>query len=296
MGLRPQRFWIVWGLMYFPLLKLLYCKIITVDQIKRMVFFVGSVELFLYIAQYYLSGYLDFLYVNTSQRYDQNRFYFSNLFLNLMLFLCVDEIINKRNLLINTSRILCVLLVLAIVGKMRMTTLAVGLSLLIGYILWRKGGKRKVIVFFVGLASFIAIYNTAIVQDTVNSVLAYLAGDNSTALTMGIRVKGRELYTRALFEHPLFGSGYPSILDAKAIIASGYNQNIYLVDNGAWGFAYIYGAAGLVWLCYLFSHLLMNGFRLMKRRNIYCFFLIPVCWILQIQTELHWYFENGGFL
>ena len=43
-----------------------------------------------------------------------------------------------------------------------------------------------------------------------------------------------------------WGGGYPYIEDA--LEASGYYKRMYLVDNGVFGFIYIYGGVGIIWI------------------------------------------------
>ena len=47
MGIRPQRFWLSWAIVYFPLRKLTYNNKITQEDIVRLIYWVCTIELFL---------------------------------------------------------------------------------------------------------------------------------------------------------------------------------------------------------------------------------------------------------
>jgi hypothetical protein len=300
-GLRPQRFWVVWGLMYFPLTKHLFLKKLSWRQIRRFIYAICTIELLLYIIQYFLYGKFNFLYVYVNVRYGENRFYYSNLLLCVFLFFNLDELsrFKKKGVLsaaVSGVSVMLVLFVLVVVGKMRMTTLAVLGAGFVGVMLWREGGRMRLILLGAAVLAAVALALTQMGRDTLSALADYLTGNVDKSSTLNIRLIGREWYFAALKAHPILGGGYPSTLDAAASAAAGFDKNIYLVDNGVFGFLFIYGFPGALWVIALFGYLSYDGWRLMRARGWYSFFLIPLYWLIAIQTEMHWYYEQGGFL
>lgn len=290
-GLRPQRFWIIWGLLYFPIRRLLYLKELTIEDIKKMVYVIGTIEIILYSLQYIMGNSFKFLYVNVNNRYGQLRFYFNNIFLRILLFINLNNIFQKKKMKSSIIYIVAILFILMIVGKMRMTTLATLLSMAFGILIWRKGGNVKIGFIILALIASIFLYNTDIVQDTITTIF-----ENSKSVTdtnLVIREEGRKLYLNSLKNHPILGCGYPSILNYNASEAAGFNDNIFLVDNGLYGYIYIYGTIGILWLILFFGTLLKNGWKIFKNNNVYFPLLTVIGWIIAGQTEALWYWDNG---
>lgn len=291
-GLRPQRFWIVWGMLYFPLRKLLYIKKITVDDIVKMVFFIGTCEIVLYSLQYILGNRLTFLYVGSNVRYGEMRYYFYNIFLRLLLFINLDRIFNKKKVIQSCVYVVAILFVLMVVGKMRMTSLATLLAIVFGIFIWRKGGTTKVGIIIAATFIGVVLFNTPIVQDTI-STLTEIQNGTVSSLNITLRQSGHELYLRSLSAHPIVGCGFISALNATASTAAGLNQSILLVDNGLWAFVFMYGILGGIWLLDMFWTFLHNGWKISRKYNIYFMMLAPLGWLIAGQTEAHWFWDNG---
>ncbi|QHW30858.1 hypothetical protein GZH47_08340 [Paenibacillus rhizovicinus] len=287
MGIRPQRFWIVWALMYFPITKALYLKEITYEKIEKIIFIIGTLELVIYISQYFLQNQVQFLNVMSNNVYSTTRFYVSNIFLNLLLFINLNRLFNKEKIIKSTLYIVAVLFVIIIVGKMRMTFIAVASAILIGFIFWKKGGILKFLTFLVLVA--VAIYLTNL--EEVQAIILSFQG-KSTVDTLSIREIGRDFYISILKQHPILGGGYINTQWYPAAIASNYLRGIYWVDNGIFGFAYFYGLLGIVWVLVLFRKLFVMGSKVKRALNSYVFFIMPMYWVIAMVDELHWYYNS----
>jgi hypothetical protein len=296
LGLRPQRFWIVWGLLYFPIRKLMYNRIISVDDIIKLIYVIGTIEIILYSLQYFVGKGHQFLYTMTAQRYGSDRYYFSNIFLRVLLFINLDRIFSRKKIGWSAAYIISIIFILMVVGKMRATSLATILALAIGILLWRKGGQTKLIVLMVSVVVAIALFNTSIVQDIIVEIGAYLDGNPFANSTLNIRDAGHELYLQTLYKHPLLGGGTINSLWPAACEAAGFNRAILLVDNGLWGFIFVYGILGAVWVIGMFFTFLKNGWKIARNNNVFFMFLAPLGWLIAGQSEAAWYWENGGFI
>ena len=91
--------------------------------------------------------------------------------------------------------------------------------------------------------------------------------------TLTIRAQGRELYLESLTHHPIFGCGYPHEDCIAACNAAGFNQGIYLVDNGIFGFAYVYGLLGVGWLISLWIYYMRRATKLATKKANYMYVL-----------------------
>lgn len=293
MGIRPQRFWIMWALLYFPIRRMMEAKKLTVDDLIKMTYIIGTVEIILFSTQYFLGRDHQFLYVGVTLRYGTDRYYFHNTLLVVLLFICLDRIFQKKKVIFNGIYIALILFVLLEVGKMRMTSLATALAMMFGILLWRRGGKTKIGVLIAVVVASILLFNTSIVQDTLTTLLEFRNDSVSATSTLAIRQYGRALYFSNLAKHPILGCGYISSLSYTASAAAGFYDNVFLSDNGLYAFAFMYGGIGVAWVIWLFASLLKYGWNTYRERGIQFMLLVPLSWLIAGQTEAHWYFNNG---
>jgi len=293
MGIRPQRFWITWALLYFPIRKMMAAKKLTIDDLIKMIYIIGTCELFLFTAQYILGRRFQFLYVNVSTRYGSDRYYFSTVMLVFLLFVNLDRIFQKRKVIISAIYIAFIFFVVMEIGKMRMTLFATIMAMLFGILLWRRGGKTKIGVLIAVAVAGILLFNTTIVQDTLMTLLEFRNDKVSATSTLAIRQYGQALYLSSLAKHPVLGCGYINSLNFNATAAAGFLDRVYLVDNGLYAFAFIYGGLGITWAVWFFGTLIRNGWKIYRERGHQFMLLIPLGWLISGQTEAHWYFNNG---
>lgn len=287
LGIRPQRYWIIFALCYFPLSKLWRLGKITTHGMEKLIYMVGTMELILYSVQYILGDRFNFLSVHTYSTYSSKRYYFSNILLCLILFVSMNEIFNRRKVLKNSVYILWILFVILQVEKMRMTTIAVSTALIVGIFIWRRGGNIKMgFIVCVIIAGFIAA-NSEVIQSIIPALIG--TGRNDT---LQIREVGRTFYLSVLIQHPLLGGGYINTQHAVSLVSSRYNEGIYWVDNGIFGFSYLNGGLGLAWVIALIAKIIRNGQFLRKRINNYVFVVMPIYWIVAMISEAHWYFSS----
>lgn len=285
LGLRPQRYFLIWAFSYFPLRMLLSQSQITYEKVIKLIYTIGIVELFLYIGQFIFGDYITIVQAKSNNVYESSRYYFNTIFLCLLLFICLNEVFNKRKIFKNSIIIVAVLFELLFVGKMRMTLLAVVFAIGIGFLLWKKGGSTKVLFFSAGIAAVFMVLNTEVIQ----SIIPTLRGEYKIN-TLAIRDIGRAFYIETIKEHPLLGGGYINTQWKPAYDAARVGDLIYWVDNGVFGFAYFYGLLGVGWMLNLLRKIYVCAYKLMVNRNNYIFFVMPIYWIVSCINEAHWYF------
>lgn len=293
LGIRPQRTWIVQLILYFPISKLLYNNIISLKKLKRFIIGLGTVEIVLYLAQYFIGNSLIFLNANRHAAgafvgaYDSDRYYFNTIFLCFVLFIILNELFKKKHIVRNLIHIGLILLIIAVVCKMRMNFLSVTLSIGIGILLWRRGGSVKLAV----LAGIIIVAAFFTQLEMVQSLISVLTG-KSTSATLEIRGVGRIFYLGVLSQHPIAGGGYINTQWGPSYIASRMSEGLLVVDNGIFGFLYLYGGLGIAWVILWFIKIYKKATPLRVKTNNYIYFVMPLYWLISCVTEAPWYFNS----
>lgn len=291
LGFRAQRTFLAWAILYFPLQKAIHNGWYSKQDLRTLIRVIGGCELFLFIGQYILRNQFLFLQVNTNDRYGEIRFYFQPVWLILLLVTEIDEYVNTNKTekkLYSGAIIVLVLFEVMVVQKFRLTTIGAVACIVMGLFIARSSVQRKFVYVLIGGLFLILLSNTTMMQDIFDTLLS-----GSESGNLSIREAGRALYMKTLREHPLLGGGYPNQLFLPAYIASGANKSILLVDNGVFGFAYIYGGLGVMWFVSLWVKMLRNGYKLFNFDGSVKYFLFPMFFLITGINEAHWYWMNG---
>lgn len=292
LGIRVQRAFLIWSLLYFPLQKAISCGWFKKQDIQSIVRCIGIIELILFISQYFLYDKVVFLYTNVGERYDDLRFYFQPIWIDLMLIMELDNYVNtgkKKEKIKSVILIMLSLFEVMVVQKFRLTSMALIICIVMGLLIAKgKVSKRLYNVVLIGIILAV-LYNTTLVQD----VLSELFNESSNDSTLSIREQGRELYLNTLLKHPILGGGFPHEECLSAYRAAGVFKNIFLVDNGVFGFAYIYGGVGCIWLITLWGKMLSKGIKILKNSGRIFYFIFPLFFVITATNEAHWYWMNG---
>lgn len=203
LGIRPQRYFLIWALSYFPIRKLMANSIVSYEKVEKLIYKVGIAEIILYIAQFFLRNVTTFLAVKSNNVYSTTRYYISTILLCLLIFICLDKIFQKQKIIFNSFLIAGALIVILMVGKMRLNFISVVGAIIIGVALWRKGGQVKMLFIVLGVICGVLISNTEVIQSIMPAI-------NRTGQidTLAIRDIGREFYIETVYQHPILGAGY----------------------------------------------------------------------------------------
>lgn len=74
------------------------------------------------------------------------------------------------------------------------------------------------------------------------------------------------------------------------MVASGAGMNIFLADNGVFGFLYCHGILGIVWLISLFFQMLKKSSYIMLKKRNYSYILYAIYEVLNLYMGMHWYY------
>lgn len=290
LGFAPQRWVLIWALMYFPIRKLIYYGKINCGDLLRMMCFVGFVQLILFTTQFFLEDSREFLCVNTGSRNGSTRYYFGHILMDFTFFVYLDRF-NKGKVDVKVKNAFgCggILFELIVVQQFRLASMGLILCLGIFVIFLKNKDEVKLVYYVLGVVVLGILFSTPLVQDVLNQVL-----NNAYDSGMQIRFVGKKLYFDTLLKHPVLGGGYPSSFYGPAIRAAGVDRFIYLDDNGVVGFMYLYGSLGIVWVVTLWKRLLMDGKKIQDSYDELAFLLFPVFLIIVCNNSLCWYWQYG---
>ena len=290
-GLIQQRRLLIWIFVYFAIELALIKGKFNYEQLVSMIRIIGRIELAIYISQYFLYDYIHFLYVSVSSRYNDVRFYFTPTLLDFLFMIEMDFFLNKynskREKIKSGITIVLILFEVMIVQKFRLTTMALICCFVLCVLIKRFSKAIKFIYVMIAVLGICILLNTTMFRDIIEQFSLGFTDYGH----FGIRADARKLYLEMLAKHPFLGGGYPYIEDA--LEASGYYKRMYLVDNGVFGFIYIYGGVGIIWIAALWTKLIKMSRKVFENKNITYFLLFYLFFIVTCINELHWYYDSG---
>lgn len=290
-GLIQQRRLLIWISVYFAIELALIKGKFNYEQLVSMIRIIGRIELAIYISQYFLYDYIHFLYVSVSSRYNDVRFYFTPTLLDFLFMIEMDFLLNKynskREKIKSGITIVLILFEVMIVQKFRLTTMALICCFVLCVLIKRFSKAIKFIYVMIAVLGICILLNTTMFRDIIEQFSLGFTDYGH----FGIRADARKLYLEMLAKHPFLGGGYPYIEDA--LEASGYYKRMYLVDNGVFGFIYIYGGVGIIWIAALWTKLIKMSRKVFENKNITYFLLFYLFFIVTCINELHWYYDSG---
>ncbi|MGU9047064.1 hypothetical protein ACV3XD_13215 [Clostridium perfringens] len=285
-----QRHMFVGFLVYFPISWLINRDKKYLDKLIHVLVVLGAIEVIIYLPQFFLADKFIYLNCNITNRLGSIRLYTSSCAIPILIFYCFNSImLKKRGQLKFWLGMSAGLYYSIVVSKTRIAMVAYLVSIIIGFILWKRGGMKKVLMIIPILIGLGYLLNTELFKFLVDGLNAV---DNSSQ----IRIIGREYYISQLIEslqNFLFGTGF--INSDSANYFSGVYSGIYAVDLGIYAIAFIFGLFGVIWLIVLFYNLYKMSWKLTKSGNYFCLMyliyltvIVPngTAYIWQIQASL----------
>ena len=138
------------------------------------------------------------------------------------------------------------LAVMLFVSKGRLELVVYLATMLVLTISAKGSARAKVLIICLFSLAFIFFGQSRYAAEVIDSFLNSSAGGNDA--TGVIREAGREWYQYVMSSQPygvLLGCGYPSTLYEPAIEMAGFQYGYFLVDNGIYGYRYVYGDLGV---------------------------------------------------
>lgn len=266
LGLRAQRKSIIYPLLLYIIFVLYKKRKINYKNLSHIIYLTSYILFTLSFLQYFLYPKYTFLYADISNRYDKIRIILDISFPIFMSFLSINRICKKDKVPFNVVSIFITILYLAFIIKWRLPLFVFLFTISLTGIFFSKVSiSQKILFSFCCLAIFICLSFTPIGSDTINVILGN--SDNSTS---HIREEGRNFFLNILGTKPFFGGGYVNITWEKSVILSRYDEGIFPVDNGVFGYLFYYGIFGLAYVSFL--HIYMFRIAITNRKN--CLFIV----------------------
>lgn len=290
-GVRSLRQIITCFLLYFPISKALQCEVITKNDLKKYIIIISTFEMVLYTIQYMFINkvvFLNFAYDNVIEmRLGHRRLRYPIELPILSTFLVFNNLLNSKGYkLKNIMYILWFAFILIIMVQKRTQILSFLLTIALIFVLWRKKAGTKIIITSVVFTLLIGFaLNSSIVQSAIYSATNRGSSDD----TLTIRENGIEYYKERVKESPIFGFGHPNVNCNNAMIASGVNHYYFLADDGIYGFYYIFGITGLIWLSLFWIKNLKYSYILYKKIN-YVYILYFIYETFELYIGMKWYY------
>lgn len=293
LGLRPQRRFIFILLAYFPVRKMSKRGNINWDKLLNYLMVWGAITAALYIIQKMLYPSVQFVYANMNYRNGSLRIYMDSTLIDLSVLIASYKFFKGLKIRHLFAAVIG-LVYIAWVSQGRLEFISVVFGVGIGFLITRKLDRKKMLLWIALVVVLGVFLSSELGQYLVDSVISTQSNEENS---MTIRLLGRKLYFEQLFSSVgsfLFGCGYPNSLYAAAMEKAGMNKGIYLVDNGIFGFWYVYGFLGVVLIVCLMGRALKMAWHLYQQKedNVPIMYLGMIC--LMAYNIIFWYWNADG--
>ncbi|WP_297420729.1 O-antigen ligase family protein [Clostridium sp.] len=289
LGIRPQRFFLLLFLMYFPFCKFLHADERNKVDLEKVLYKLGVIALIIYTTQYVLSSKILFLYVRESFRYGGTRLHFDSILVNIVFFFTLENILRKIQMKKNFVILSLLVFYNIFIIRGRLSILALLFSSILIILLC----KKNLLIKIPGIIFGVLIFGGLLMTPLLSEYASVLNKDTrSLDPNYIIRELGKENYLKQLKNSPIVGRGYINELNEKAYEASGIDKGYYLNDNGITAFVYMYGIIGGVWAISLFIKMYVYAFEMYikQKKQIYMAYIIYLTVLLPNILQFYWGF------
>lgn len=288
-GLLPQRNFLIILISYFIIRKLFAIEMLDSKTIVKWLVIFGVVSTALFVTQAFLADSIRFVHVNINERYGSARLYVDSVFCVVIAFIGLENFFRYRKY----SGLFLVLLTACyelFVSKGRLELFAFSVSIVIGITFFKKFDGAKFGAIIMCLVIGFIFINSQYAETLFSSLSEVYEKGNS----LEIRLYGRALYFAQLtksWKTLLFGCGYPSTLWNTAASRAGFDNNVYLVDNGIFAIAYVYGLLGLLATAIWFVRMFLIAIHLYTRNGRYLYLLFLLFQIILMYNITFWWWK-----
>lgn len=287
LGLRAQRKFFIAPLMYFPISKLLGAGVITRNDIEKIFYRVGISEIIIYTLYYLSGGSIGFLNINFDYRYGDIRLRVNSFNIEILFLIVVNNILNGKNRKGNLLIGIIDFIFIAFILKTRLLVVGILVIAIVGIFFVRKQWILKIVSVLAIICMIPIALNLTIIKDIITTLLEDDPND--------IRKLGKEYYIEQLQKTPILGRGYINTQSEEAFRGAGMDKQYYLNDNGIYGFAFMYGLIGMIWIIDIVIRCLKYGINIYKKYNDYLIFLYICYNIIVCMNMASWYWSVNGW-
>ena len=288
LSIRQVRYLIVCFLLYYAIFRALKFGVLKKEDIVKIIKFQGIAESVIFILQWVLIDKFVFLYTGATFEYANARLRVSYMMPFFLMYLSLNDYMNGKDKTKNLFLAFLGAFILVAVCQHRAPTLIMLVTFIIGFLLWKKGASKKILIAALAGTILIAfISNSTLIQSALN----VLFNGASEGNTLTIRNAGRLYYFQQLTNYNAWitGLGQANINCSRAYSAAGNLLHYYLVDNGIFGYLYCYGVIGIVWILAFYISILKKSYYLFKHDRKYHFLLYIIFEIGNLYMGIHWF-------
>ncbi|MGU8899151.1 hypothetical protein ACV3VZ_01670 [Clostridium perfringens] len=227
-----------------------------------MIIYIGAFICIMYVIQYLLIDKVQFLQVGVGVRFGEARLRFDSFIIFIEYYFILNKFIDKIKLKYIFILVINIIFITFVI-KARLVLIAILISS--SFILVLKKRKRYIHIYFIiWTILIIMILPNNFVKQYVNSIKLDLSSNTGT---YEIRDKGREFYKEKLKDDFLFGEGIINETWPQAVYESGVNKEYFVVDNGLYGIAFLYGLTGVTWVIVLYFFILKGAYKIYREMD-----------------------------
>ncbi|MDD6432618.1 MAG: hypothetical protein PUF79_05760 [Lactobacillaceae bacterium] len=257
-------------LCYFPIRMAFMKNDLTFDYVKRNANFFATIELIIVFIQCLLRNQITFTTLEFSNfvKYGAStgRLWFDGPIIIFSLFFWISDFLKGKKKYINLLKIVMSLYIFFVFSQTRMMMLGLAFIILMALLIYKGNTLRKLLIIFLVLPLLIYLFVKSnywvMISSAFNGSLVNTQYDTTT-----IRRYARELYISGFLKSYLMGMGYPHESCVAAYEAAGFYRHIFLVDNGFWGFLYVYGIFGIYYYYIVYVRSFFRAIKLYKVDN-----------------------------
>lgn len=292
-GLFPQRGYALMTLCFFFVYPAIVYRLIDVQKVLTAIVVLGCFASALYLAQALLGSSVSFVHVNVNERYGSSRLYVDSMFCIMGGLIGFSRLLKTRKVryLVSVAMLFAYEL---FVSKGRLELVSVVCALMVCFLFSRGGFDAKALVLVLAFFALVVFF----CSDYGAEVFENLLGASSDGSYL-IRLEGREYYASRLaesWESLVFGCGYPSELYAPATYFAGFSYNYFLVDNGFFAYAFVYGLLGLVPVIIVWVKMLVQSVRFAFRGGSPLYLMYVCLSLVMAQNIIFWWWQRGWML
>ena len=270
-GFLAQRVFMLVPMGFFWIYSELKIGGVDTKKIRSIISIMGRIELTLLMIQCVFGEKFSFLTVPFQYMYRYGiqiyRARTDLILITIAFFIWVDDYINSRDKKKNICFIVMTLVVLMVFVRTRMLMIGYVAMIIVALFLWTPQKRiYKYISMCLMVVVIVVVIGSGLFQNTINTIV-------TQSDTLAIRAEGRKWYMNALSSHLLFGCGYPHEACREACVAAGFENGIYIVDNGIFGFAYMYGVVGVIWIVSFWIFFMKRAIWIAKNDSNYMYVL-----------------------
>lgn len=285
LGIDGQKIFLIILLSYFSLRKLLSRKMINLEFFEKIIVGIGIIECFIYIGQHYLYPNVVFLNCMINIR-NGARIYVDTVIVELMIMIAFSRLLKESSNKIKNSMILFLgIFYEFFVAQGRLECMAILFVLLCSFLIYKGHSGKKMLIGFLIVIFAIWFFNSDIFR-------GFMSVEYNT---MEIRDVARKLYYSRILSSPknlLFGYGYLTSSYSDVVRFAGAQKELYIVDNGIFGFIYSYGVLGAVFFATLFFKSMKLALRFCKKRGELLPFMFILLNIVLSYNIVFWWWKS----